>query len=201
MRLYHHPASHNARRTVALARHLELPVELVSVDLGKGEQRSPEFLALNPNGKVPVLVDGEFVLWESSAILVYLAASVGSPLAPTAPRDRADVERWLAFTNTQLSRAAEVFLFEHAIKPFFGLGAPDAAALEKATPGVEAAFAILDGALARRPFLAASGLTVADFAVYSILESREAWKLPPLPAGGALADWVARMGELPGWQR
>jgi glutathione S-transferase len=200
MKLYHHPASHNARRVVALVRHLALPVELIEVNLGTGEQRSPEFLALNPNGKVPVLVDGELVLWESAAILAYLATKAESPLAPASPRARADVDRWLAFTMTRLGRVGDVFLFENAIKPFFGMGAPDEAALDKVRPDAASCFAVLEAHLARQDYLAASGLSVADFAAYSIFEQRDAWKLPALPAGGALARWVDRMASLPAWQ-
>jgi glutathione S-transferase len=69
MRLYHHPFSSNSRRAILAAIQLDVPVELVLVDLKNGEQRKPEFLRLNPNGKVPVLVDGDFVLWESHAIM------------------------------------------------------------------------------------------------------------------------------------
>lgn len=77
MRLYHHPYSFNARRAVMTALHLKSPVELVFVDLGKGEQRQPQFLKLNPNHRVPVLEDDGFILWESYAITQYLADSGG----------------------------------------------------------------------------------------------------------------------------
>lgn len=65
MRLYHHPLSSNARRALAAA-ELGVKIELVRVDLAKGEQRRPEFLKRNPNGKVPVLVDDDFTLWTGS---------------------------------------------------------------------------------------------------------------------------------------
>ncbi|HEX3597173.1 MAG TPA: glutathione S-transferase N-terminal domain-containing protein [Polyangiaceae bacterium] len=65
MRLYHHPMSSNARRAVMTAVHLAAPIELLVVDLSQGEQRPPEFLKMNPNGRVPVLEDDGFVLTES----------------------------------------------------------------------------------------------------------------------------------------
>ena len=199
VKLYHHTASHNARRVVALVHHLQLPVELVSVDFGTGEQRSPEFLAKNPNGKVPVLVDGDFILWESTAIMAYLASKAGSTLAPTDARARADVDRWVAWVNTRFGSAASVCLFENVIKPFFGIGAPDDAALAKVRPELDACFSLLEKHLESQDYLASSGLSIADFAAYSIIGSREAWKLPVPAAGGSLARWAERIGSLPAW--
>ena len=94
MRLYHHPYSFNARRAVMTALHLKSPVELVFVDLAKGEQRQSQFLKLNPNHKVPVLEDDGFVLWESHAIMQYLADKTPrQTLYPTETRARAGLVR------------------------------------------------------------------------------------------------------------
>ncbi|HZY68537.1 MAG TPA: glutathione S-transferase N-terminal domain-containing protein, partial [Devosia sp.] len=68
MKLFSSPGSPNALRTRAVIAELGVPVEIVDVDIGKGENRTPEFLAMNPNGKVPTFVDGELVIWESRAI-------------------------------------------------------------------------------------------------------------------------------------
>src|SRR5580698_2908951 len=96
MKLFHHPMSANARRAVMTALHLRAPVDLVFVDLAKGAQREPQFLRRNPNGKVPVLEDDGFLLWESHAIMQYLAEKTpGQTLYPEGHRDRADVNRWL----------------------------------------------------------------------------------------------------------
>ncbi len=73
MRLYHHPMSTNARRVLMTAHHLEVDLDLELIDLSKGEQNSPQFLQLNPNHRVPVLEHDGFVLWESYAIMQYLA--------------------------------------------------------------------------------------------------------------------------------
>jgi glutathione S-transferase len=87
MRLYHHPMSSNARRAVMTAVHLGTKLELVLVDLAKSEQRKPDFLALNPNGRVPVLDDDGFILTESHAIMQYLAD--GTPGQTVYPEDAA----------------------------------------------------------------------------------------------------------------
>jgi glutathione S-transferase len=104
MKLYYFDVL-NPRKVCALARHLKLPVEFVHVNLGKGEHKTQAFLAMNPNGKVPVLVDGDVTLWESNAILCYLAHKAGSDLWPTDTR-QFEVLRWLMWDATELRFAA-----------------------------------------------------------------------------------------------
>ena len=94
MKLYQHPFSPSCQKVVAIAHEVAVPLELATVDLFKGEARTPAMRAKNPNGKLPILEDGDFVLWESTAMLVYIAAKAGrADLAPTTPRERADVDR------------------------------------------------------------------------------------------------------------
>ena len=96
MKLYVFPPSPRALKVRALVRHLNLEVEECLVDLFKGEQRAPAYAALNPNMRMPVLEDGDYVLWESNAILQYLAAQKPeSGLWPSDIRGQADVSRWL----------------------------------------------------------------------------------------------------------
>ncbi|RYE73952.1 MAG: glutathione S-transferase family protein, partial [Myxococcales bacterium] len=84
MKLFVHPLSGNSRRTLLVVEHLELPVERVVVDLPKGEQRAEAHLQRNPNGRVPVLEDGDLTLWESRAIMQYLCeVTPGQTLYPT----------------------------------------------------------------------------------------------------------------------
>ena len=95
MRLHVFPHSNNAIEVLATAYHCELPVELVFVDLLKGAQKTAAYTALNPNQRMPVLEDDDFVLWESNAIAQYLAAQCpASGLWPWEPRRQADVARW-----------------------------------------------------------------------------------------------------------
>ena len=70
----------NPRKVCAVARYLDLPVDFVPVDLSKGEHRTPEYLAINPNGKVPALEDGDIRLWEANAIMCHLARAAKSDL-------------------------------------------------------------------------------------------------------------------------
>jgi len=97
MKLYCFPPSPNTWKVRAVAAHLGLPLELHIVDLTKGLQRTPEYLALNPGGRTPTLVDGDFVLWESTAIMQYFASHKPNTLWPDDARVRADIAHWQAW--------------------------------------------------------------------------------------------------------
>lgn len=104
MKLYGFPPTRSIRVLWTL-RELGVEHEFVSVDPGKGEHRRPEFLAMNPAGKLPVLVDGDFVLTESVAIVLYLAEKYPEKrLLPGELRARSEVYRWLLFSATELEQ-------------------------------------------------------------------------------------------------
>jgi glutathione S-transferase len=104
MKLYQFPPTRSLRALWAL-RELDVPCEIVTVNLLAGEHRDPEFLALNPAGKLPVLVDGDVVLTESVAIVLYLAEKYPEKgLIPTDGVERAQMYRWLLFTATELEQ-------------------------------------------------------------------------------------------------
>jgi glutathione S-transferase len=164
MKLYDFAFSPNSRKVRALAYELGIKLDFVSVDLVKGAQRTPEFLAINPNGRVPVLVDGDLVLWESMAILRYLADKADSALVPTAPRAQAEVDRWLSWQLAHLGPAMSKVAFERVVKKLTGQGAPDEAAIAAGTAEFTKLTSILDDALAGREYLAGA-LSIADFAL------------------------------------
>ena len=135
MRLYQHPMSANSRAATLAALQLKAPVELVFVDLAKGEQREPEYLKLNPNHRVPVLEDDGFHLWESRAIMQYLADKTpGQTVYPAEARARADVNRWLFWCGQHFAPAIGIYFWENLVKPMIGRGAPDPAELKRAEP-------------------------------------------------------------------
>src|SRR5690349_14362619 len=113
------------RKACAAARLVGAPVEYALVDLGKGEQRGPEFKALNPNRKVPVLVDGELTLWESNAIMCHLAAKAGSDFWPRDPARQVEVIRWFSWDAGHFTRYLGVPYVQYVIKAHYGLGDPD----------------------------------------------------------------------------
>jgi glutathione S-transferase len=205
MRLYHFPLSSNARRAVMTALHLApllpRPVELVAVDLSKGAQRAPEFLRLNPNGKVPVLVDGDWVLNESCAIMQYLAdCAPGQTLWPAEPRARADVSRWMFWCISEFMPPVGVLNFENWIKPMMGAGSPDAARVTQAETELRAAAAVLDAHLAHRHWISGEHLSLADFALAAPMMHTTTSRLPVTDLPHLMA-WYARVRELPTWRQ
>jgi len=162
MKLYDFPFSPNCRKVRAVAYELGITLEYVHVDLLKGEQRAPAFLAKNPNGRVPVLEDGDFVLWESTAIQRYLAS--GSALVPRDRRVQADVDRWIAWQLAHLQPAMRVVAFERIVKPLTKQGEPDPAKIEAGTVEFAAACAVLDACLGDKEYVAGP-LSLADFAL------------------------------------
>jgi glutathione S-transferase len=201
MKLYHHPFSSNARKAVVTALLLEAPVELVVVDLVKGDQRAPEFLKLNPNGKVPVLVDGELTLWESLAIMQYLCdRTPGNTLLPTEARARADVSRWMFWTAAHWTQQIATLNFENMLKKMFGQGEPDPAIVGKAEAQMRGLGKILDAHLADREWLVGDRLTLADLAVGTGLMTTIPAKLPVTDLPN-VQRWFGQIQALEAWQK
>jgi glutathione S-transferase len=197
MKLYYSETV-NPRKACAVARYLDSPVEFVLVDLARGEQRTPEFLAINPNGRLPVLQDGALILWEANAIMCYLSDQAGADLWPHDARQVA-VMRWLSWDMQHFSRPAGTLYFENLIRPQIGMGAPDAAAVDAAASTFRASAAILDAHLRTRRFLLGDTLTVADFATASTLPHAGDARIP-LAEFPAIASWHARLQEPPAWR-
>jgi glutathione S-transferase len=176
-----------------------------AVNLDAGEQRRPEFLALNPHGKIPVLVDGDFVLAESDAILWYLGErfpdarmlpAAGGPALATAEA-RARVLQWCSFSSTGLYQAY-VDVYIHKVK-----GAPDKQVSwigEAAAQKLDRLLGVMETVLAKRAFLAAD-FSLADLAAASVLNSVKA-KIPGDPTAGraALAAWYERVAGRASWR-
>ncbi|EJL81000.1 glutathione S-transferase [Polaromonas sp. CF318] len=197
MKLYYSDTL-NPRKACAVARHLKLPVEFIYVTLEKGEHRTPEFRAMNPNAKVPVLVDGTTTLWESNAIMCHLAEKAGSDLWPRDER-RIEVLRWLMWDATEFAPAAATFYFEHIIKPRFLRREADPAEIARVTPDFERYAGVLEAHLKGRDYLVGHALTVADFAVAITLPYAGKTGLP-LQAFPEIRRWHAQLNELPAWR-
>lgn len=199
MQLYYYE-SPNARTACALARHLRAPVEFVRVELKLGEHRRPEFLAINPNGKVPVLVDGDTTIWESPAIAAYLAQKTGSELWPSAPAQQIELLRWIHWSAAHFNRHAGALFFERVAKAIFGLGEPNAAAVEEASKHLRNFAKVLDAHLQDRRYVLGDALSVADFSVAAMLPWTQAAQLP-LDDCAHLGQWYARIEALPAWRQ
>lgn len=198
MKLHTFPPSPNSRKIELVAHTLGLPLEIVAVDLLKGDHRKPDFLALNPNGKIPVLVDGAKVLWESSAIMIHIAEKKPNALWPSVAGARIDILRWLFWDAAQWQPTLGVFLFQNLVKPMLGQGEPDEAVLAFGRENFARYAAVLDGHLTGREWIAAEGPTLADFAIGSALQYAPQAKIP-LEAHGHIGRWFARLAALPAW--
>jgi glutathione S-transferase len=192
MKLFQHPFSSAAFKVRAVIHELALPVELVTIDMMKGEHKTPEFLAKNPNGKVPTLVEDDgFCLWESNAILCYLAAKKPeSGLLPADARGMAQVQQWLQWQASTFASSTGEVMSETIYAKFFGRGKDEAkyaAGMEK----VRRDLAVLEKALTGREFLC-GGLTLADFSLVSALQLRTPMGVD-LEAFPNVKAWVARM--------
>jgi len=201
MRLYHHPFSFNGRRAVLTALYLSAPVELVTVDLTKQQHLTPEFLRLNPNHKVPVLEDEDFYLWESHAIMEYLADKTpGQSLLPAQARPRADVSRWLFWCAQHFSAAIGILNWENAVKGLIGLGGPNPAEVQRGEQLFKPLAAVLDAHLAGRSWVCGPSLTLADFALAAPLGDAAAARLPLAPYTH-IDRWLQQVKALPVWKQ
>ena len=201
MKLYFHPLSGNSRRVLLVAAHLDIPLERIVVDLTTGKQREASYLGINPNGRVPVLDDGGFVLWESRAIMVYLAEKTpGQTLLPTDAQGRADVNRWLFWCSSHMAPANTVLVQENFVKQRTGRGPPDPAEVARG----EALFAqnapVLDSHLAGRTWVTQDRLTLADLSLAASFALAGPARLP-LEGYANLRAWLGRVQELEAWQR
>jgi glutathione S-transferase len=147
--LYVFPPSPRAFKVMAIANHLGLDAKLKFIDLVKGDQKSPEYAALNPNMRMPTLKDGDYVLWESNAIGQYLAAKKPqSGLLPASDPGRLDVTRWQFWDLAHWDPACAALIFEYIVKPLVAkAGDPDEAVIAKGNESFHRVAKVLDGHL------------------------------------------------------
>jgi len=201
LRLHVFPGSPRAFKVIALAHHLGIDYEMKFVDLTKGEHTQPDHTALNINAKMPVLEHDGFVLWESNAILQYLAAFKGD--ANVLPHERqpwSTVNQWMFWESAHWDPACGALAFENFAKSLFGKGGPDPAEVAKAEPVFHRFATVLDQSLKGNRFITGANLTVADFSIGAWMTIAEPAKYP---VGGyrEILRWYAELSELPAWRK
>jgi glutathione S-transferase len=160
------PGSPNGRRIEAVIAHLGLQVEIRNYDLFKGELKLPNYLALNANAKAPTLQDGDFLLWETTAIMQYLCEKSGdTELFPRNPRVRADITRWQCWEGLYFNAALSTLAFETVAKAKRNIGPPDASRVEQAKVTLDRFAPVLEAHLKGRLFLVGDHLTLADYSM------------------------------------
>jgi GST-like protein len=190
----HSRATPNGRKVAIALEEMGLPYTVHAVDFVRLEQKSPEFLALNPNGRIPVIVDRDtgdgapVTVFESGAILHYLAEKFGK-LLPEHRRGRTETLKWLFFASTQVTHIA---MQVHWLVRRRERGEPSPH-LDDYRAELERLYAVLDGVLADRPWLAGEEYTIADIAAWTWIERHEMHGIPlgPYPSLARWSDAVA----------
>lgn len=172
-RLYGIPTQ-NTLKVAYVMDALGLDYEFKRMDLAKGEQKTPEFLKINPIGKVPALQHDDFTMFESGAICRYVANENNSELYPKDSKVRAQVDQWLDFFSCHLGRWLSILFFQKVIKVYLNGGEPDAAVCEEAASFAKEQFKIVDTYLGQSTYFAGDSLSIADLAAFAYIEQVEA---------------------------
>ena len=198
MKLYSIHNSNNCRRVNATIQHLGIDVEVIEVEMSG--LKTPDFLANNPNGKVPTLVDGDFKLWESRSMMQYVATKKpGNTLWPNDPKIQADIARWQFWESSHLSKGTTAFAFENLFKKIFMKQDPDPVALAVGAKEWNTFAPVLNAHLESHKWLVGNDLTLADFSVGGCFSYAEASALPWNDFKHIKA-WWSRLGEIPAWK-
>jgi len=199
IKLHVFPLSPRAFKVLFDANHLGIDYEMAFVDLPGQAQKTPGYTALNPNQRMPVLEDDGFVLWESNAIVQYLASlRPQSGLLPADLKARMTAVKWQFWESAHFDPACAIFMFERIVKPAFGRGEASPQELERGAELMVRLGPVLDAALQKTRYVAGDALTVADISLGATLVSADQAKMPIEPYR-AIQRWRAELSQLPGW--
>lgn len=187
LKIYGTPASRTFR-VLWMAEELGIDYEHVPVEFRTGACKTPEFRAINPNGRIPAIRDDKTTLWESLAINLYLAKRHPGPLSPKTLEDEAQTIQWSMWALTEAEPHIVAILLNRLVLPE---DKRDAALVARAEAALKAPFEVLDGVLAERDFLVGDSFTVADLNVCSVVSTclRIDFDLGPYPN---VMAWIDR---------
>lgn len=186
MKILGHPLSTFVRRVRIAVHEKGLELEFRVVDMQNREHRGEAFLALNPYGRVPVLVDGDFVLYESTAILGYLEARFPEPaLLPESLEDRALVDMHMKLCDNQMTRHVGTIIFPRRFLPEERW---DKAAMAEAEAEIEKHLAVLERQMDGKRFLVGEQFTLADICYMPYLHFLPLMEIEPGPNVAAWSD-------------
>jgi len=199
LKLYTHSPSPNCIKVAAVAHSLGFEMEQIEMEPHSGACRSASFLAKNPNGLLPTLEDGQHILWESNAILFYLAHN--SPLYPTDSWGQAECWRWMCWSMCHWAPALKPLMYQRMVAPMIHHQAPDQAALAAAEAAFHPLARILEDHLASQDmWILGEQLSLADFALGAYLVYHEPASIP-LEDYPYVRAWYERLHALPAWQK
>ena len=201
MKIYGHPWSINTRKVLAALGEKGGRAELVTVNLPKGEQRSPAHAARHPFLKVPVLEDGGLVLYESTAIMRYLDRAIDGPaLAPESARESARAEQWISVGQSYFAPVVQPLVIEVIFRRYLG-GERNAAAIEAGRAGMQRPLDVVDEWLAANPYLAGDSFSLAELYWMPYFEYlSHAGESGAIASRRHLAAWWERVSARPAWR-
>ena len=192
------PRTVNSRKVLAGLKLTGADYTVRKYDYFQAEQKSDEFVAVNPNAAFPALIDDDFILWESNAILQYAAEKVGNTNAyPTDIRTRADINRWLLWESSSWFGSCYVYLVENCVKPLLG-DTTDESILANEQENFHKLASILDARLKNSTFLCGEEPTIADVAVAAPMHLH-GWAKLPLGDHPNLIRWMTKEIENCSW--
>ena len=200
LRIWGRANSVNVQKVLWCLSELDLRYERIDAGMAFGRNNEPEYLAMNPNGRIPTLVDGDFVLWESNSVMRYLALAYGqgSPVYPQAPKARAGVDRWLDWTLSTLQPVDRPVFWALVRTP---IEKRDMVAIQKDVDAEAVVWRIPDAQLATRRFIEGDDFALADIAIGAFARrwfGVEGVTKPKLPN---LERWFASLAGRPGFDR
>lgn len=203
MKLYVVNGSPMARKVQALVIYLGLEVEIIEKQLMDGSLKTEEYLELNPNGKVPVLVDGNVKIWESNAILQYLAdKSENDEVFPKDISKRYEIVKWQFWEAGSFNSNIGKLSWETIIKGLFGLGEPDQAIIDNALQQIAINAPVLEKQLDGKKFVVGDSLTIVDFSMAAlstlILSEKSIFPLNSYPN---IKRWLETMNNVEAWSK
>lgn len=167
------------------------------LSMREGQHKSPEYLAINPNGKVPTLVDNGLVIWESMAITQYLADKYKPELIPDTPEQRSQVNQWSYWSIVDLQPPLIDILIQTQFVPE---KRRNLALLEKAQTIIPSRLQMLDDQLKKVPFVTGDDFTIADLNVASVVGICQMVKIDLKPYAG-ITLWLEKISQRPGFQK
>lgn len=201
-KLYTHPHSANGRKVLAVSYHLQLKPEIFLVNIYQGDGQKPDYLQINPFGKVPTLTEDGFILWESNAILQYMAEKFGDfQLSSADPQKRANISRWLFWEAAHWQPAISMVLAPAVGHRLLPNVFPEPAERPNWThQEFNRCITYLNLHLTRHPFLANNELTIADFAVAAMMTYFRFAGFP-FTDFPSLRAWYERIESLAAWKK
>ncbi len=201
LKLHVFPLSPRGFKALFAAHQIGIDYEMVLVNFATGDQKAPAHTALNPNQRMPVLSDGDFSLWESNAIVQYLAAlKPETGYLPDDLKARMTAVKWQFWETAHWDPACAIFMFERVVKKLFARGEADPAEIKRGEEAMARLAPVLDGQLQKTRYVAGDRLTVADLSLAPSLVSAEEAQMP-IGEYRSINRWITEIRALPAWQK